>query len=935
MKKTLLAILLLMLLVLACLTACKGPEQPGAETTPAATTQDPAQPQNPPSQENPKITLKLHNETKTISANETGEYSLDTPSRIGFDFVGFKTADGKDFAASGKISENVEVIAVWKILETSTFEQLKARIEAGADTVLITKDIIISDTIYVVADTTISAKSSVTLTRDGEFLGDMFVIGETPDGKNVILSGKTASLSISPENTSITFDGDNISANGTAFLIANSSTLNINDGVFIKNMTKRGNDHITVEKDYNVSYPAKVGGAAVIVTNGTFNMYGGQISHCSVNNSDSTNTAKADRVDGYDNSQQGGAIYNYGTFNMYGGSIERNSAARGGAIYNYRTVKIYAGSISYNSASAYGGVMYMPNSQYTCAVIGSAGVGIDVRITNNTSVKSGGAIFGSHQSATDILGKTIFSYNSTSSNGGAINMAGSLNVNDTVFYANSASAKGGAIYAYYGDLDFSTRIVNINSATFTNNSATRGGAIMFSGDDSTETVKGAKGYIGDVLFISNGASKTSGGDHGNGGALHVALASKVTVSSGATFVNNYAEDKGAAIYLTSGAEVKIEGTDTSPVEFMENSSDGNGGAVYLYTDSKLVANNAIFDSNTSYSPDYGGGAIYLTGATAELSKVTINNNSAFKGGAIGCYSESTLTIKNSILFDNSSRDNGGVIYNSGSTVTAENSVFYNNSAEASGGVIAVHSGGTVNLYGSTFSYNTAGANGGAVYIYQSTATLGDNEHTLPNVFKNNSATENGGAIYVSTPNEQNATSTLNAHTIEAYNNIADGGGALYFTTNKDAGGIAFTNVSIKLLKLEGNVSNNNGGALYVYHYANVQIDELYAEGNHSYNYGGFAYMSGKSKTTINKIVATDNSALVSGGCIYMTTGDTEVTLKSGDIRGNYLSDTPDTDNAIYSNSAASILYIDSEALTYAEGSITGKDSFAPTELPTT
>ncbi len=561
MKKQLCVILLLALLLPAVFAACNNTPNTPAPTDPSTpnTSETPNDPetQTPPPVEDKTltITLSLPTETKTIVANDAGEYTLVAPTRVGFDFIGWKTADGADFPASGTLTESVAVHAEWRIHETATFAQLKERIEAGADTILLTDSFALTETIYVVANTEITAETDVMLTRSADFLGDLFVIGETPEGKNVIpLSGSTASLSLKPNDATLAIDGNAMPANGTAFLLVNSSTLNIYDGVWIQNHFKIGNDHLTPENDYNVSYPEKVGGAAAIITSGTMNMYGGTITACSVSDGDAESSC-------------GGAIYNYGSFYMYGGLLDNNAASRGGAIYNYRGVKIYAGTITNNVAAAYGGVMYMPNSQYTSCVLGSEGTGFDVTIANNRATKSGGAIFSSHQSAVDILGNTLFDSNSSASNGGAMNVAGSLTIRYAVFTNNTAtgnSSKGGAIYAYYGDESYSTRIVSIEGGIFMNNICSRGGAIAFYGNDDVDPPKGAIGYVGNVSFLYNTAPKNGSDKYGYGGAICAGLASTVTVSKEASFYGNTADGNGADFYETSDGKIIVEGTEATP-----------------------------------------------------------------------------------------------------------------------------------------------------------------------------------------------------------------------------------------------------------------------------------------------------------------------------------------------------------------------------------
>lgn len=556
MKKQLCLILVLAMVLLVALTACNAKDNTPNDPAPSddQITPDTGTPNTSVEDEKLKITLSLPKETQTVYAGDAGEYALTKPTRTGFDFAGWKTDDGADFPATGTINESVSVRAEWRIHETSTFAQFKERIEAGADTILLTASFALTDTVYVVAPTEITVATDVILTRDAGFLGDLFVIGETADSQNVIpLLGSTASLSLKPNHATLTVDGNHLSANGTAFLLVNSSTLNIYDGVSIQNHVKMGNDHLSPENDYNVSYPEKVGGAAAIITSGTINMYGGTITACSVSDGDAESSC-------------GGAIYNYGNFYMYGGSLDGNTASRGGAIYNYRGVKIYAGTITNNTASAYGGVMYMPNSQYTTCVLGSEGTGVNVKITNNSAKKSGGAIFASHQSAVDILGNTLFEANTSASNGGALNIAGSLSIRYAIFLNNAAtgkSSKGGAIYAYYGDEEYSTRIVFIYGGIFMGNSCSRGGAIAFYGNDSVDPPKGAIGYVGNVSFLYNTAPKNSENKYGYGGAICAGLASTVTVSKGAFFYENTAGGKGANFYETSNGTITVEGMEAT------------------------------------------------------------------------------------------------------------------------------------------------------------------------------------------------------------------------------------------------------------------------------------------------------------------------------------------------------------------------------------
>ena len=53
------------------------------------------------------------NETKVITAGDDNKVSVETPTRDGYDFKGWKTADGQDFDPSQQLHGDVEIIAQW------------------------------------------------------------------------------------------------------------------------------------------------------------------------------------------------------------------------------------------------------------------------------------------------------------------------------------------------------------------------------------------------------------------------------------------------------------------------------------------------------------------------------------------------------------------------------------------------------------------------------------------------------------------------------------------------------------------------------------------------------------------------------------------------------------------------------------------------------
>ncbi len=599
----------------------------------------------------------------TIRVAEDGNYMLSSPSKVGYDFLGWKTENGEDFAASGTISADVTVHAVYKLLQTTTFAELKERMEGGADVIDLAADIVLTDTIYVSDTVELRASEPRVLTRSADFLGDLFVVGLTKDGKNPNLFGKSPKLSLCPEGTgTITLDGNKTLVTGdvagSAFFLENSAELNVFDGVSIINCKKTANAYLLSDA-HSISSPEMTGGAVAVIANGTFNFRGGVIRDCEVSLLDAAVTDETEQSEGFDASSRGGAVFNYGTFNFYGGVIENCRAGRGGAIYNYRIMYLYGGEIRNNFAAAYGGAIYQPNSQYAYFTVGEAGNAIKVRFSGNEAGKTGGAVFTSHQSSIVIAGGTLFTENKAlGGNGGAISTAGALVIEYAEFSKNTASAKGGAIYAYYNAPDFTTREVQIKAGEFTENTAPRGAAVAFGKGDDVET--GAIGVIGAVTFRNNNAPANAAGDYGFGGALHLDNKSKVTVSGAAVFENNTAAATGGAVYITKQSEFLIDAA--SAVSFLSNAATAkNGGAIYA-TDSAAVnlLTDTVFNGNTAGN---SGGAIYLyTGVTASFGKITAENNAATAYGGVIYISGAATAVIDEIFAANNTASQGGFMY---------------------------------------------------------------------------------------------------------------------------------------------------------------------------------------------------------------------------------------------------------------------------------
>ena len=770
-----------------------------------------------------------------------------------------------------------ETREVPKLEFTTSFQQLKERALAGESKIFIANDIEIENSVFITNKTELIPLADCVLKRSENFLGDMFVIGENELGENVLLQGNSPQLILNSSSEHIlTIDGNSQhmqgGVNGSAFLVLYSGKLDMYKNVVVTNCEKVGNKKL-VEKDYNLRYPNKVGGAGVVVVNGTFNMYGGEFANCQVNCVEDDESAI---------SCFGGAVYNFSTVNIGGGIFRNCSASRGGAIYNYRTCLVNEATFDGNHASIYAGAIYLPESQYANLILGDEGEAENVLFKNNSSGKSGGAIFGQMKTSIDVYGNTAFRKNKTlNSNGGAISTSGALTIRFANFDSNSAASKGGAIYAYYSNPELTERMVTIYNAVFNNNSASRGGAIVFS-SSGADFEKGSKGFIGAATFSNNyafttatsdpelpdGDDATAGSFYGYGGAIYVSRKSELEID-GAKFVSNSADSKGGAIYLTALSNTKI-----ANATFMQNISAGNGGAMYIYTEkdgnstnrTSVEIINSTFEENVSNSTNYGGGALYFTNSNGILTEVSLKaNQSKYNGGAIAAYSASELTISKLQAGENIAQNNGGAIYFNDSFVNIGESNFSKNTANSTeyGGGAIYFTGSVANLNDIILTENTTSGNGGAIALYSSSNLTASNLNA-----EQNTSTGNGGVIYFSKSEAVISDSSFK-------NNTATGVGGVF-------GVYSNTELTINGLVVSGNKANGTGG--------------------------GVMYATGAAQVSIDGIEATGNSAS-KGGFLYITTTGTKVSLLGGSATENHAS-SDENGNTVWSNTKKCTVAVD-------------------------
>lgn len=792
-------------------------------------------------------------------------------------------------------------------VSVSSSKQLENALNSGAEKICIVKDFKIDRTFYVTNSTTIYSKESHKLTRDPSFGGDVFVVGENAKGKSALLSCSNVTLTLGKPDSK-------------------KNNLLIFDG----NQSKM---------------TGKVNGTFIFAYNSSVvNVYD-NVTFQNSKKVGNKRTLDAKYGVSYPNRIGGAvAIIASGSMNVYGGIFSNNivneentaedateeqrNSSQGGAIYNFGNLKIYGGTFSGNQA-ARGGAVY----NYRTLKLYS-GVFKD----NNATTYGGAICQPGSQYARTYLGaendkkgnKILFENNTAAQNGGALytqKQSSLIAYGGATFVSNKAVVDNGGAIAAYG-------VANLNNVTFEKNSAgLRGGSIYLSNSDAELTTRFSK--ITDCIFKENSAK--------HGGAV-AAYSADETLAEGAIvdisacdFISNTVESDGGAVYAGRKSKVTI-----SDVLF-ENNSGLEGGALYVTGESTVDVTNTKFLSNKVTSADGCGGAITVRSSKLNINTSEFDKNSADKNGGAIYVSyvgtskyNSNVKITDTVFTENTTKKYGGAIYSAVHEVTKPKNVIeaqdleFKKNVALKGGALYLTAGSMTYFENINFEENTNTSvadetaedyNGGAVYLSESVFEI--NGAT----FKGNSAKYNGGGLGA----YSGSTATLN-NVIGTENTAVHAGGFAYnsgstiniYNSNLKKNSSEETGGAISLHSLgttnvyktvfEENTAGTHGGAAYVYTEASkTLLQDCSFVKNSAVKYGGAIYASKASLLDIFNITATENTAN-NGGVLYETTTDTIVTLNGITVSGNTASKGP----IIYGNTTKAILnlnkanYVDSD-----------------------
>jgi fibronectin-binding autotransporter adhesin len=431
-----------------------------------------------------------------------------------------------------------------------------------------------------------------------------------------------------------------------------------------------------------------------------------------------------------------GALLTFENFDMQG-----NEATQGGGFYADGGRFTATGAISFLSNKATngaGGALYLQGN-------GSTTTAMQEIFARGNEAPNGGAFYG--ESVILHLGTVNLTGNKANGgNGGAayfinsqVTFTGAANLTD-----NIAGSNGGGIYASATPITFNS------TAQFMGNHAQggSGGGVYLTADS------GFTANFGVAAFFENVASQ-------HGGGIYAETVS-VVVSPTTRFESNSAQGgDGGGLYIT-GSSLSL-----SKVTLKSNRAFASGGGGYLSEGNLSLLNDTLIDDNSATA---SGGGLATNKASNVLVDDTIftNNRASNDGGALHL-TNSALAVQNGVSFTSNSvtAGRGGAIYVSGGSANVTSATFSKNKAGNSGGALHV-TADTFTLLNSTLSENEAGTGpGGGAYLKANSATL-----TSSNIEKNLAAS--GAGLVIS----ETASANLNSlNIIENYS--SGPGGALY------------------------------------------------------------------------------------------------------------------------------------------------------------
>ncbi len=509
--------------------------------------------------------------------------------------------------------------------------------------------------------------ASTIIYGDTEFIGNR---AEKGNGGAIYASGVLiAENTVFSENYAYTYGGAAYLVNTSDVYVIRLSR--INNCQFLNNIANKG------------------GAVTAYASNSTLS----QGANVTINNSVFTENIGEDRVKSKSTSLgYGGAIVasNKSHVTINGSTFTGNSAdTEGGAIYMAyeSTVNItdsqFTENASYAEAKGYGGAISMHSSYLNAE---------RVDFTNNTALTRAGALYISYNSSSleDAVAKLTdctFTGNHTDSQGGAIyttdrkisygvdeeglplpsedNNTLNLILINTQLSENTADNKGGAMYIANYSHAYMNNVKFLNNAANGEESGHNAGAIYCAGYSTFEINGGeftgnTAGANGGAIGMYSNSSAVMNNVTANGNSAVTSAGFMILDTAYATIYNSTIENNTAGHTAGAISMVDLATLHAYDTDFIGNHSVKDGGAVYAYAGAVTsVLNGCTFRQNSS---EANGGAIYVSNKSlVELYNITVEQNSANKGGFMYETTSSTKVILNGVTLTGNTANAGGPI----------------------------------------------------------------------------------------------------------------------------------------------------------------------------------------------------------------------------------------------------------------------------------
>ncbi len=374
----------------------------------------------------------------------------------------------------------------------------------------------------------------------------------------------------------------------------------------------------------------------------------------------------------------GGGIRNQGALTLYSSLIYSNTTGVGTAGECEDTILAWGGG---NGAGIWSNALLTVSESIITENHTGNGNGDYTHCLHKVPGSPGGYGAGIYTAGTATIKQTLITRNTTGNGGRSVGIPEGY----------STGGHGAGVY--------SSGEISIDYTTISYNETGDGGdgESTFTGCPGGAGGAGGGLYTGGTLTLTNSLLHHNlTGEGGDGGGSTVPPYPQAPPGAGG---------KGGGIYLGGRGLI-------SEMTFFENTSSGQGGAVFVENKGDALIINTTIDENNSRRE----GAGLANAGVLEVRSSTISNNSTENWGGGGIFNDHTLLVTHSTIHSNLTHCCGGGIYNN-RIITIESSTISSNTSFYIGGGIYVPSDDTntsTTVKNSTITNNLAHAWGGGI-----------------------------------------------------------------------------------------------------------------------------------------------------------------------------------------------------------------------------